>query len=130
MGRLEELTRAHCEELLAHHEVGRVAWVDDEGPCVVPVNYVVDDDALWVRTSGYSRLGRSRVDRVALEIDGVDPVTRAGWSVLVTGRTTWVGPDDVPESVTALEAWAEGTRAAFCRIALDEVSGRRVRSSP
>jgi hypothetical protein len=39
--RWQELTKSECFELLACEHLGRVAVVDDRGPVVFPVNFVL-----------------------------------------------------------------------------------------
>jgi nitroimidazol reductase NimA-like FMN-containing flavoprotein (pyridoxamine 5'-phosphate oxidase superfamily) len=38
----QELTKSECFAPLAHERLGRVAVVDDQGPIVFPVNFVLD----------------------------------------------------------------------------------------
>ena len=85
---LEDLTTDQCVDLLAAHGVGRIAINDDGWPVVFPVNYRVVDRGRhrWIAI-------RTRVDgaldhpqaRVALQIDGIDPIRHVGWSVLARG---------------------------------------------
>ena len=51
---VEVLTEAECRRLLAEHDVGRVAFVDDDWPVVLPVNYVIDNDVIAIRTDAGS----------------------------------------------------------------------------
>src|SRR4028119_720576 len=52
-----DLSREDCAELLRAGVIGRVAVSTPTGPHIVPVNYVVMDDAIIVRTTPYSLLG-------------------------------------------------------------------------
>ncbi len=52
-----ELSQQECLQLLSHEEVARVAVCTPTGPHIVPVNYVVVDDAIVFRTAPYSVLG-------------------------------------------------------------------------
>ena len=56
LGRLRELTRSECFELLAGARLGRVAVVDDRGPVVFPVNFVLDRHTVVFRTEPASFL--------------------------------------------------------------------------
>ena len=40
-GHFNELSRERCEELLATHRAGRVAWNAADGPMVLPVTYAM-----------------------------------------------------------------------------------------
>ena len=49
---LREMTKDECLGLLAGHQVGRVAYCDELGPVVLPVNYVPEatgGSKLWAR---------------------------------------------------------------------------------
>lgn len=86
---LVELDLEQCIRLLASHNIGRVALVDDGGfPVVFPVNFrLVDRDrqhwiAIRARPEGaIDHPGH----QVALQLDEVDEVHHTGWSVLVRG---------------------------------------------
>jgi nitroimidazol reductase NimA-like FMN-containing flavoprotein (pyridoxamine 5'-phosphate oxidase superfamily) len=39
---LREMEQVECLDLLAAHQVGRVAYSDALGPVVLPVNYALD----------------------------------------------------------------------------------------
>jgi nitroimidazol reductase NimA-like FMN-containing flavoprotein (pyridoxamine 5'-phosphate oxidase superfamily) len=85
-GHLRELDISECLELSSAKSVGRVAFCTDDGPIVLPVNYVVHDMAVVVRTSPDSSLARhAHGSRMAFEVDEVDEYTQSGWSVVFTG---------------------------------------------
>ena len=54
---LYELGYDECLELLGSRSFGRVAIVAPDGPQIVPVNYVVHDGAVYIRTTPYNALG-------------------------------------------------------------------------
>ena len=128
-GRLEELDPTECRTLLASTHVGRLSYVCEQGPRVVPMNYVIAGDSVVFRTSlrtEAARYGRGRP--VAFEVDQVDEFLQAGWSVLVVGVAHEL-------SVKMLESldvdrmpdpWPEGMRSLFLHIPLTNVTGRRV----
>lgn len=124
-GKLRELDRQECVDLLGTRQVGRIAFADDSGPDVLPVNYVMDGDDLLVATTGYGALARAATNgRVAFEVDEIDDYTESGWSVVVRGRATRQSPFDLP-AVTP-RPWADGSRTYVLRITPDMVSGRRL----
>jgi hypothetical protein len=45
------LSEPECRDWLAEGSVGRVAFLDGEFPVVLPVNYVVDDDLILIRSA-------------------------------------------------------------------------------
>ena len=50
MVRWQELSRSECFELLGQEHLGRVAVVDDWGPALFPVNFVLDRHTVVLRT--------------------------------------------------------------------------------
>jgi nitroimidazol reductase NimA-like FMN-containing flavoprotein (pyridoxamine 5'-phosphate oxidase superfamily) len=126
-GELVELSRAECRELLGDRGTGRVAFCDDDGQVVLPVHYVVTaDGSIVFRTAPQSVMAR-RLDgaRAVIQVDGVDDVTRSGWSVLVRGRSRHLDRDDLGTH-SRPETWPGGLRSQLVAIALDTVTGRRL----
>ena len=123
-GRLRELSQDECWSLLAEHQVGRISYVDGDGPVIIPINYVTGGGSIWVRTASYNQLAMHLADQLAaFEIDHVDPRTRTGWSVLVRGRAEHAaadGPVDWPDTAP----WPDPRRTMQFRIVVTEVSGR------
>lgn len=110
-----------CWELLATTSLGRVAYVDRNGPIVLPFNYVVQDRALWLRTASYSQLAiHLPGELAALEVDDVDQESRAGWSVLARGRVEHV-MDPHPDLPLP---WAGGVRTMVFCLRPTHVTGR------
>ncbi len=130
---LRELSPRECWDLVAHGGVGRIATTTDEGPIVLPVNFVVDGDTLVIRTSAYGVLGRlDRAAELAFEVDRLDEAMREGWSVLFVGDMVRI---EDPEEVATLwrdrdpGPWAGGVRNLFLRIQPRRVTGRRIEVS-
>jgi hypothetical protein len=59
-GRLVDLSRDECLELLGAMSVGRIAYTTDDGPRVLPVNYVLEGESV---VSAPFRTGRSIATR-------------------------------------------------------------------
>ena len=115
-----------ARELLASQAVGRVVFVDDQGPVALPVNYVVTEEGPVFRTAPHNTIARYAQGRqVAFEVDEVDPFTRSGWSVLIRGRARFLEsehelPDEVPDT------WAEGGRWLFVCVRAEQITARRL----
>jgi hypothetical protein len=127
--RWQELTKSQCFELLAREQLGRVAVVDDLGPVVFPVNFILDRHMVIFRTSEGTKLDAAcRGSRVAFEIDGTDTATHTGWSVLVRGEAIEV--TDPAELVRLrklpLHPWAPGAKTHYVRILPAALTGRRI----
>lgn len=130
--RWQELTRSECFELLACEHLGRVAVVDDRGPVVIPVNFVLDRHMVVFRTDEGTKLdAASRGSRVAFEVDGSDAVARSGWSVLVRGEAVEVtDPAELARlRKLPLTPWAPGPKARYVRILPAALTGRRISAS-
>ena len=83
---LVELARDECLLLLGVFTVGRVAIALPSGSVlVVPVNYVLDGEAIVFRSDPGEKLDQLHGTPVSFQIDFIDPVHHTGWSVLVQG---------------------------------------------
>lgn len=124
------LATDECLQRLADQVIGRVCWAGAEGIQVLPVTYALRDQGIVFRTAPYGILAELREpQQAAFEIDTFDTTRRAGWSVVVHGRTRAVAdPHDLVELWGADDPvpWAPGTRNLFIAISLDHVSGRVV----
>ena len=126
-GHLHDLSDAECRELLAETRLGRVAWCEDGAPVVLPVNYRFDGEHIVFRTSPHSALARNfQAGPKAFQIDDHDDFQQSGWSVLVRGASEILAYDELPEPDERPEPWVAGTRTVHVRIAVEELSGRRV----
>ena len=127
--RLRELTKAECFELLAGEHLGRLAIVDDRGPVVFPVNYVLDRHTVVFRTEeGTKLLAAVRGSRACFEVDGSDAVAHTGWSVIVRGEITEVtdGAELARLRQLPVEAWAPEARNRYIRLLPSVLTGRRI----
>jgi nitroimidazol reductase NimA-like FMN-containing flavoprotein (pyridoxamine 5'-phosphate oxidase superfamily) len=124
-GKLSEIDRDECFQLLAGHPVGRVAMaVEGDGPLVVPVNFSLDGEAIVFRSDPGMKIRLLRQGPVSFQVDEVDWYHRTGWSVLARGvayeATHWeVDHVDV-------KPWAEGDKGHWVRIVVREITGRRL----
>ena len=126
---LGTLDADQCRALLLTHRprLGRLAFVDGEWPIVLPVNFALDGDVVYIRTAAGSKLDAAvRRDRVAFQLDHVDEVWEEGWSVLALGRLRVV--DDPEELARArrlpLRPWAGGDKPHYLRLEMLSLSGR------
>jgi GNAT superfamily N-acetyltransferase len=125
---LEILDRGECLRLLASASLGRVGFSSGALPAVFPVNFDLDGRRILVRTGRGSRLDAALRDAVvAFEVDDLDQVGHAGWSVAVTGVATEVGHPTkgrVGQQEPAVR-WAGAGEEAVFAISTELVSGRR-----
>jgi nitroimidazol reductase NimA-like FMN-containing flavoprotein (pyridoxamine 5'-phosphate oxidase superfamily) len=124
---MSELEPDVCWRLVAKTRFGRVAFIRNAEPWVLPVNCAVVDDAVTFRTARDSMLHRlGSHSLVAFEADGVDRVAESGWSVLMRGRIYELDDEAAIGRAVAsgLAPWGPGVRDRWMRIEPFEVSGR------
>jgi nitroimidazol reductase NimA-like FMN-containing flavoprotein (pyridoxamine 5'-phosphate oxidase superfamily) len=126
---LEELSSTECWELLAGQQVGRLGFVANGQPIILPVNYVVDAGTLLFRTEEGGKLDAAiRGQRVAFEVDVLHTRDASGWSVLLKGLADRLEDPAEVERASKLELhpWAAGEKPYFVRITPSSTSGRRI----
>lgn len=88
---MEALDRAEGLRLLGSVSLGRVVFTQQALPAIRPVNHVLDDGDIVIRTHEGAALttatGQAGAQGVvvAYEADAIDPDSHLGWSVIVTG---------------------------------------------
>jgi uncharacterized protein len=127
-GRLTDMPARECRDLMGSTSVGRVAFVDEDGPVVLPINYVLDGEFVLFRTSPHNAIARYvDTSMLALEVDEFDDFTQSGWSVLVRGTAAFVSPDELSrDEALRPYPWADGVRNLVVRITPVSVTGRRI----
>ena len=134
VGSMVELDEAECLRLLASTTVGRVGFVVDGRPLVLPVNYAVDGRTVVFRTGEGTVLNRTALQMIAFEVDKIDDETHTGWSVLAQGVAQDVGTaiDTRSEQLRklALVTWAPDRRDRWFRLDADTLTGRRLSVRP
>jgi hypothetical protein len=128
---LELLTTDQCIALLGTSHLGRVGVTVGALPAIFPVNYSVADGWIYFRTADGTKLSAASARTVvAFEVDHADPIAHTGWSVLVVGCSELVEAEDekhLQPPPPPVAAWAPGRRSQLVRVAIDTVSGRRIR---
>jgi uncharacterized protein len=129
--RLNELSRAECIELLrSQRHLGRIGYVVNGVPMILPVNFAVDGEFVVFVTAKGSKLSwLGSHTRVAFQVDHGRPLDESGWSVLVHGTAQEVtdAAELEPLRRGPLHSWAVASGEHWIRISLDEISGRRLR---
>jgi len=128
--RVEVLDRVEAMQLLTYKSyVGRVAFVVDGQPIVLPVNYLAEEGSIVFCTAPGTKLSAlSDGARVAFEVDDSRPLYHAGWSVLVFGTAREVTDEGELGALRRgpLRSWATPASEHWIRISIDEISGRRI----
>ncbi|MGW2836062.1 pyridoxamine 5'-phosphate oxidase family protein [Streptomyces sp. NPDC001286] len=124
-----ELGREESLALLASVPVGRVGFTLKALPVIRPVNHLVDGDTVVIRThAGSALVQHTGVENVLVyEADQLDPLTRTGWSVMVTGRATSItAPTETERYRDLLIPWAGEDFDEIVRIRADLITGYRL----
>jgi len=128
---LVRLPEATSLDLLAGVPFGRVVFSRDALPAIRPVNHLVDRGTIVIRT----HLGAAVLSAVgmvvAYEADSIDPVTRTGWSVIVTGVAKRVFDlDEAARFERVLKPWVHGSMDHLIRIVPEMVTGFEMTGVP
>ena len=130
-GRIVDLPADECMVLLSTTTIGRVAFVNEDGQQLVPVNFAEIDGVIYFRTmpEGFlAQLAHGHED-VAFGVDYHDDTYRHGWNVTVKGSAALVEDRATINMVLShgrLRPWAGGVRPLVISISLDSIAGRRV----
>jgi uncharacterized protein len=128
--RVQELSRAEALELLQMHSyVGRIGFIVDGRPLILPVNYLASDDSIVFCTEPGTKLSAiAGGAQVAFEVDDSRPLYHAGWSVVVKGTAREVTDETELDELRRgpLHSWATRASEHWVRVTLDEVTGRRI----
>ena len=117
--------------MLASARVGRLVYVDEQGPVAIPVNYaLVDDDIVFRVEQGTKQLALEQ-PLVAFEVDRIDEERQLAWSVIIRGKVSEVETEHVAELLGQVRGhppapWALGIHNVWLRITASAMTGRRL----
>lgn len=126
---VSDLSEAAARRLLTRSAYGRMSFDDGTGPVIFPINHAVWQGDIVFRTETGSMLDRLTDDRpVAFEVDHIDAVREAGWSVLVRGHVVAIIDPAELELIDEvdLQPWAAGEHDRWLRLVTEQVTGRMV----
>lgn len=131
--RIEKLDTAECWRLAQSAQLGRLAVGRLDGaPDVFPVNHLVHEGSVYLRTGPGSKLRAiMSAPEVAFEIDGEDADRH--WSVVIhgTARRMTVAEEIEASGILRLASWTPTPKHIFVRITPTDITGRRfARSVP
>ncbi|HEX7100921.1 MAG TPA: pyridoxamine 5'-phosphate oxidase family protein [Acidimicrobiia bacterium] len=130
---MEILGEKTCLRLLHDQSLGRVAFIDVTGdPVALPVTYRLRRGRIYFFSSEGAKLrAATRGARVCFEVDGWNPATGDGWSVLVKGVCRAVDEREVDPEI-GIKPWLRTALRPMklVEIVPEEITGRRLPSSP
>jgi hypothetical protein len=128
-----DLDSTEALRLLGSVSFGRIVFTQQALPTVRPVNHVLDDGEIVIRThEGAALTSRTRQSGapgvvVAYEADAIDPETHLGWSVVVTGYARLVtDPRELARYQELLQPWVGRAMDYAVRIRPDLITGVRL----
>ena len=124
------LTTEECERRLSSTPIGRFGVVVAGEPVMFPVLFRFVDGAIVFRTAAGEKMDAVWIGAaVTFEIDGWDPETKVGWSVIARGRADTVhDPKETRQfEALSLDDWVPRQQpTTWVRLRPTEVSGRRI----
>jgi hypothetical protein len=124
------LTAAESWQQLAGVSLGRIVFTHHAMPAIRPVNHLVDEKTVIVRSHlGAAIVGNAAGDGavVCYEADDIDPKRHTGWSVIVTGMARLVrDPAAVSRYQQLLKPWADGQMDYVIAITPQIITGLRL----
>jgi nitroimidazol reductase NimA-like FMN-containing flavoprotein (pyridoxamine 5'-phosphate oxidase superfamily) len=126
---VEKLGESDCESFLAITHFGRIGFCDEDGPMILPVNYVIVDGGIVFRTDATTVLTNVSRKSVAFEIDGWESPSVA-WSVVARGSalevTRAIGAEYDDLRSAHIPIFAPGAKSHWFAMNVASVSGRRI----
>ncbi|MFI7700631.1 pyridoxamine 5'-phosphate oxidase family protein [Nonomuraea sp. NPDC049480] len=112
---------------LASVPLGRVVFTRHALPAVRPVNHIVADGQIVIRSSAGTILSTELAAFeavVAFEADELDVKERLGWSVVVTGVAQLVkDPEETARFKSMIQPWVMGEMEQVIRIRPEIITG-------
>lgn len=128
-GRSEELADNECWRLILSGTVGRVGYIGESLPRIIPINYVVLDRTIIFRTAPTGEIARFGLGRtIAFEVDSIDEFLHSGWSVLMSGTLRELDSSVIQalDYRDTPQPWPAGSQTMFCQLEPTQISGRRI----
>lgn len=125
---IEYLTEDEALALAATVPVGRVVYSRYAMPAVHLVNFKLDGKDVIFKARKGAKFGAAVADTViAFEVDEIDPATRSGWTVTLTGRSQLVTSPEEQGRLEELgvDPWV-GEREFYIRVKTATTTGRRI----
>ena len=126
---LDILSEKDCVTLMSGAPVGRIAFVDQGEPVILPINIGWWDQGVVFSTQRGSKLHAAVMGtRVAVEVDGFDEPSQSGWSVLARGVASVVTDGRTIGSLDrlAVRSWVRPEKPKhWVQVRIETISGRR-----
>lgn len=130
--RLEQITRDECLQILADSShIGRLGFVSNGVPLILPVNYLFDHGAIIIGTHEGSAICSIDNNLAAFEVDHYRSLGHSGWSILAHGTAREITDLRTIARLqrSALETWAWRKADRWFAIPVEVLSGCRIPDS-
>jgi hypothetical protein len=125
--RLVELDPSAALELLAGISYGRIVFTRDALPAVRPVNHLVSEGQIIIRSRLSATVAGVDGTVVAYEADDLDATRRLGWSVVVTGTARTIDdPERLAYYERELRPWVDLPMDVIFAIRPELINGYRL----
>jgi nitroimidazol reductase NimA-like FMN-containing flavoprotein (pyridoxamine 5'-phosphate oxidase superfamily) len=124
--RIEQLDEQECWDILDRERFGRLAVAVQGEPDIFPVNFLVADGTLLLRTAPGTKLTELVINSaVAVEADGREG--DMAWSVVLKGTARMIDSFSKTYAADALhlQTWLPSDKPIYVEITADHLSGRR-----
>ncbi|MBS1897240.1 MAG: pyridoxamine 5'-phosphate oxidase family protein [Actinobacteria bacterium] len=123
------LSEQRCYDLLTATTVGRAGYVREGVVEIIPMNYAVSGHDLLLRTGSDGALSvlADAGATVSFEVDHLDSLGRAAWSVLMSGPLSRPAPEEAAALVARVSPWPGGERDVPLRFRITRMTGRAVK---
>lgn len=124
--RIEQMSTQECWAVLDRERFGRLAVAVQGEPDIFPINFLVDNGTLLMRTAAGTKLTELVINAaVAVEADGRDG--DEAWSVIVKGLARMVDSfsETYADDEKHLETWLPSDKPIYVEITVRDISGRR-----
>jgi uncharacterized protein len=127
-----QLSEERCWTYLRGQLLGRLAIVVAGRPEIFPVNYAAGEGSIVFRTAPGTKLECGPNSVACFEIDGYDPHSREGWSVVAVGQLEEITDAGDARSLTLrqlrVDPLAPGARLHWIALHIEQVTGRHFAS--
>lgn len=127
---VRHLSRAESLDLLQHRAyVGRLGFIAEGHPMILPVTYAASKDAVVFCTRPGTKLSAVGAGaEVVFEVGENSAEYRSGWSVIVRGTAREITDAGRLDGLRwgALRSWTVPATEHWVEISVDEISGRMI----
>ena len=132
--RLQIIDTDECLRLVRGTQVGRLGYLADGVPQIVPVNHVIDGWTLLFRSVVGGKLVAAAAEQpLTFQVDDWDSDSGTGWSVMVKGVAETVHDAQLDDRIAEeareqLRSWAvdDDENVTWVRLHINDATGRRI----